>query len=313
MELLQEFFSRSSERLRGIAAIILAVFLLSFSDALVKLVGDRFGLAQIILIRSLMAGTLIGVGLLVTAGPPALHPKRPGWVWLRSLSLTAMWLTYYAALPSMPLALAAACYYTSPIWMALMARFLLGTKIGSRRWMAIGLSMVGVILAVNPRPGSLFPVILLPLAAAMFYALAGTITWSRCQDETAGAMAFNLNVCLCVVAGLALLGLAIFQPAGGEEFVLAIWPALRPWDWALAGLLGGLLAIVTTTVALAYRLAPPPIVGVFDTAYLGFAALWGAVFFADVPTPQEAVGIGLIASGAVLMSWRSTRQDEVGA
>lgn len=48
----------------------------------------------------------------------------------------------------------------------------------------------------------------------MLYALAGTIIWSRCQDEAVGAMAFNLNVCLRVVVGLAHLGI---PPAEAEE------------------------------------------------------------------------------------------------
>lgn len=304
------YLPRLPAHLRGIAAITLAVFLLSLSDALVKLAGDRFGLGQIVLLRSLIAGGFVGAGLLIVSGPAALHLKWAGWVWARSLSLTAMWLSYYAALPSMSFALAAACYYTSPIWMALMARFLLGATIGGRRWTAIGLSMGGVVLAVNPSAGNLTPIILLPVAAAVFYALAGTITWSRCQNETAGSMALNLNVCLCAVAGLGLLVLSIVRPAGDDGFVLATWPSLRPEDWALAVLLGGLLAVIATAVALAYRLAPTPIVGIFDTSYLGFATLWGGIFFADAPSPREAFGIGLIASGAILMSRRSASRDE---
>lgn len=294
--------ARSDGRILGIAAITVAVFLLSFSDATVKLAGERFGLAQLVLLRSLVAVGLIGGSLLVMIGASALRPKRPGWVWARSLSLTAMWLTYYAALPSMSFALAAACYYTSPVWMALMARFLLGASIGGRSWLAIVLCMIGVILAVDPRAGDLTLVTLLPIAAAIFYALAGTITWSRCQGETAGAMALNLNICLCVVSAIGLVALAVIRRNGSEGFVFATWPGLRPTDWGLVVLLGCLLAIVATTVALAYRLAPTPIVGVFDTAYLGFAALWSAVLFADIPTTQEGLGIGLIAAGAVLTS-----------
>ncbi len=53
-------------------------------------------------------------------------------------------------------------------------------------------------------------------------------------------------------------------------------------------------------MALAYQLAPPPVVGVFDTAYLGFAALWGSVIFADAPTPQESLDLALIALGTVM-------------
>ncbi|MCM2505427.1 DMT family transporter [Aureimonas altamirensis] len=298
-----------SPRLRGIAAIVLAVFLLSLSDALVKLAGDRFGLAQLILLRSLVAGGLIGAGFWIVSGLRALRAKRLGWVSARSLCLTAMWATYYAALPSMSFALAAACYYTAPIWMALMARFWLGVAIGTNGWAAIGLSSLGVLLAVNPAVEQSTFAVLLPLAAAMFYALAGTITWRWCRNETAGAMAFNLNLCLVAVAGLGILALSLFRPGDGEGFVLALWPELSAPDFSLAVILGVLLAFITTTVALAYRLAPTPLVGIFDNSYLGFAALWSALLLADTLNPGEAAGIVLIAAGALLMSRRNTTKE----
>ncbi|AJY46991.1 DMT family transporter [Martelella endophytica] len=293
-------------RLQGTASIVLAVFLLSLSDALVKDAGARFGLAQIILLRSLVATVMIAATLVVIGGPAALRLRCSLWVWARSLSLAAMWLCYYAALPSTPFALAAVCYYTSPIWMALMTR-ILGTHTGKKGWTAVTLSMAGAFLAVGPRMGALPVTLFLPLAAAAFYALAGVITWNRCQKETAGALALNLNLCLGLLASGGILALAIMHPSENQGFVFAIWPDLRGADWGLAIILGCLLAVITTLVARAYRLAPTPLIGVFDTAYLGFAAFWSVVFFDAVPTTPEGIGIALIALGAIMMSFQRGR------
>ncbi|MER0238388.1 DMT family transporter [Fulvimarina sp. MAC8] len=309
--IIDKFTSRGGDTARGIAAISAAVFLLSFSDALVKFAGDGFGLAQLVFLRSLVALVLLAAGLVVFRGQAALRLRCSRWVWLRSLSLAAMWLCYYAALPSISFALAAACYYTSPVWMALMSRFFLETSMSVRDWTAIGLSVAGVVLAVDPRPDNFSPTLLLPLAAAGFYALAGIITRSRCQRDTAGTMALNLNLCLCAVAGTGLAALTLFGPLDDRSFVLRIWPTLTLNDWALIVLLGGLLTIITTLVALAYRLAPTPTIGVFDTSYLGFAALWGLVFFADVPSVQEGLGLGLIAAAAIATS-RKPRSNRGG-
>ncbi len=296
---------------RGIVAILAAVSLLSFSDALVKMSGDSFGLAQLVLLRSIVAAFLLALWLLPTQGRSGLRLTRPCWVWARSLCLAAMWLSYYAALPAMSFALAAACYYTAPAWMALLGRVFLRMTIGRRGWAAVALSLAGVLLAVSPSADRVTPVLLLPLAAAAFYALAGLITWSRCQAESPGAMALTLNLCLVCVAAAALLLLSLFQPGGAESFVLAIWPQLTLADWSLAFVLGCLLAVIATAVAKAYRVAPTPVVGVFDTAYLGFAAVWGLVFFGDAPTAREGLGIALIASSAILMSGnRPKRKDE---
>ncbi|ETX29187.1 permease [Roseivivax isoporae LMG 25204] len=287
--------------------MLAAVFLLSFSDAVVKLGDDRFGLAQLVLLRSVVATLLLAIWLLRDRGAQGLCPSLSGWVWARSLCLSAMWLSYYAALPAMSFALAAACYYTAPAWMALLGRVLLGMTIGGLGWSAIALSLAGVFLAVSPSPESVTPLMLLPLAAAGFYALAGLITWSRCQDESPGAMAVTLNLCLCGVAAAGLAVLAIVRPGGDGGFALSLWPPLGIAGWSLAILLGVLMAIIAPAVALAYRLAPTPVVGVFDTAYLGFAAVWGALFFGEVPSTREGLGITMIAAGAILMSRNRNR------
>ncbi len=296
--------------MHGIIAILTAVSLLSFSDALVKMSGDRFGLAQLVLLRSTVAALLLAVWLLPIHGRSSLRLTRRGWVWARSLCLAAMWLSYYAALPAMSFALAAACYYTAPAWMALLGRVLLGMTIGGRGWTAVALSLVGVLLAVSPSADTFTPMLLLPLAAAAFYALAGLITWSRCRAESPGAMALTLNLCLVCVAAAALLPLSLFRPGGTENFVLAFWPRLTLADWSLAFVLGCLMAVIATAVATAYRVAPTPIVGVFDTAYLGFAAVWGVIFFGDIPTTREALGIALIACSAILMSGRRQERKD---
>ncbi|MFC6487526.1 DMT family transporter [Nitratireductor sp. GCM10026969] len=295
----------------GIVSIIGAVFLLSFSDALVKNAGDHLGLGQIVFLRSAFAALVIAGSALAFSGLGRLHSIPPFWVWARSLCLTVMWLCYYAALPSMSFALVAACYYTSPMWMALLSRLLLGEPVGGLRWLAIFLALTGVVLAVNPGIGTISPVIALPLASAFLYALAAVITWSRCQDEAPLTMALNLNVTLAVTGAVSIAALAAFGPGDDKSFVLSVWPTLMLEDWLLVGILGVLLAIIATAVAQAYRLAPSPIVGVFDNAYLLFAAMWGVLFFDEVPAMREAAGMALIASGAIMMTSRdhSTSDD----
>jgi drug/metabolite transporter (DMT)-like permease len=295
---------------RGIAAILIAVFLLSFSDALIKLSGDSFGLAQLVLLRSVVAALLLATWLLAANGRYALGLSSPGWVWARSLSLAAMWLCYYAALSNMSFALAAACYYTAPVWMILMARFMLGVAISLRGWGAIALCLAGVLLMVGPTRENFTAMLLLPLAAAGFYALAGIITWSRCQQENAGAMAFTLSLCISTVAAAGLVVLMILVPANETRFVFSVWPHLGAAEWSLALLLGALLAIISTAVAAAYRLAPTPLIGVYDTAYLGFAAIWSAHFFGDILTLREALGLLMIAVSAITMNYRPADEPE---
>ncbi|WP_244435502.1 DMT family transporter [Martelella sp. AD-3] len=282
----------------GIALITASVFLLSLSDALVKLSGVRFGLAQLIFLRSAFAAMLLALGLKLFARGTRLIPEHLGWVTARSLCLVSMWFCYYASLPHLPLSLAAACYYTSPLWMALLARFHLGEPVGLVRWCAILLAFSGVVVSVNPSAGAVSPFLLLPLLAAFFYALAAIITWDKCRGEAPFAMALNLNVALAV-SGAAGMACVLLFPAG-DGFALTAWRPLGVSDWALIGLLALFLVAITTGVAGAYRTAPAPVVGLFDNAYLVFAALWSILIFAERPSGLEIAGLAMIGLGAAI-------------
>jgi len=304
MEWIASHLKRLEARTLGIVSIVFAVFLLSLSDVLVKSTDGRFGLGQIVFLRSLVAGILIAGTIIAVSYGARLRPKRPAWVWFRSLCLTAMWFCYYAALPSMSFTLAAACYYSSPAWMALMSRFVLGDTIGTQQWSAVLLTLSGVLVAVDPDGGDLSPVTLLPLLAAFFYALAAVVTRSRCREEAPMIMALSLNVTLVMTSGTFIVGLALFSPPGAQDFTYAVWLPLRVEDWVLVTLLGLFLAVIATAVAQAYRLAPSPTVGVFDNTYLLFAALWSVVLIGEVPTSRQSGGMVLIAAGAVLATCR---------
>lgn len=289
--------TNASGQFTGIALITFAVLLLSLSDALVKLTGTHYSLGQLILMRSLGAGFLLC--LWAWARGRGLRAARPLWVTLRSLCLVAMWFFYYAALPEIPLALAAACYYTAPLWMALLSRVVLGEPLGLRRAAAVVVGAAGVFLAVNPTAASPSPYVVLPLLAALCYAMSAVITWSRCRAEQPVAMAFNLNVALVVAGGGLVAALSVTGAGIDGSFIFGVWPALGAVDWLVLGLLAAFLMIITVSVAGAYRMAPAPVIGLFDNAYLVFAAVWGVAFFGQIPSPVEMAGMALILAAAV--------------
>ncbi|QPC43446.1 DMT family transporter [Kaustia mangrovi] len=293
--------SARSRLVQGILAIVGAVFLLSLSDSIVKLTSDRLPVAQLLLVRSVLAAiAILAIARLWRTRIP-LRLERPGAVGLRSLCLTIMWVCYYAALPTMPFALAAAALYTAPMWMAILFRGLLGEPVGWRRWGAIAIGLAGVGLVLRPDAAGLAPVSLLPFAAAFCYALAAVVTWSRCGGESPLAMALNLNLGLAGAGALGVLwpavsGLGLGGPGAGS----AAWMPLDAGSWALLGLLAVFMVAIATAVARAYQLAPAPVVGMFDNAYLVFAALWSALLIGDLPDFRGLAGMVLIGLAAML-------------
>lgn len=300
---------------KGILSILCAVFLLSLSDALVKLVSDRVGLFQILFLRSSFAmGALVAFAVL-SGRLAELSIRAKRWVGLRSLCLCAMWVAYYAALPALDLPIAAAAYYTAPIWMALGGWLCLSQRLNGATWIALGVGFCGACLALKPMPGMVSPSIVLPILAAIAYAAAGLITHQRCAAERPLAMAFHLNASLAIVGGLGLALTSVFSSKISAEpvhqFLRTPWQSLDAMLLATMAGLGLLIAAITILVARAYQSPRPALIGVFDNAYLGFAGLWSFVLFGVVPDGPGLVGIVLIAcagAGAAL-SMRRQKPD----
>ncbi len=288
--------------LAGIISITGAVLLLSLSDALVKLNSGGIALGQLLLVRSLVAAILLGLAFAYKGCPSQPLLAANAWVWTRSVCLALMWGCYYAALPLMPLSLAAACYYTAPLWMAILTSVFLGRPVGAKGTVSIVLGMAGVVMLLRPGIDDMSAAVVLPLLAGFFYALAAVVTSARCRKEAPLAMAFNLNLVLALAGGAYVLGLHLFSVPAGAGFLLSAWPALSAAAWGLLILLGLLLALITVAVAFAYQLAPAPLIGLFDNGYIVFAVVWGVVFFADMPDRADLAGILLIGCAALLAS-----------
>lgn len=136
----------------GVITIIGTVFALSLGDALIKSLGGSggMGLWQLFAVRSLLALPVLLGGALVFLNRTRLAPKSVGWIALRSALLTAMWIAYYLALPLLSLAVAAAAYYTLPLFIVAFAALFGGEKVGRSQWAGVSLGFVGIILVLRP-------------------------------------------------------------------------------------------------------------------------------------------------------------------
>lgn len=292
----------ADRNLLGAGLITGAVLAMSLADALVKMLSAEMTLWQIFAARGVVAVPTLWLAMRSVGAPTRL--SAPGWAYLRAALLLAMWVAYYAALPSLTLAAAATALYAAPLMIALFASLLLGEPAGARRWLAMAIGFVGVAAILRPGDEAFRAAALLPLLGAACYALAMVLTRARCRDEPPLALALALNIALLgggalAIAILAALGLPE-ATAAINPFVLGPWLEMTARAWQIAALLGVLIAGYSAATARAYQIAAPAVVAAFDYAYLVFAALWGAVLFGERPDALSLAGMALIAGGGLL-------------
>ena len=289
----------------GVLLIVASCALLSFGDALVKYFSADFSLWQIYVARSLIAVPIL-ISLLLRGRPLAdIRPRSPRWVLLRSALLVLMWIAYYAALPAMSLSVAAAALYTTPLFIALFSARLIGEPVGLRRWMGVATAFAGILIILRPDTDSFSILALLPIVAAICYALAAIVTRSKCANERPLVLSLGLNLCLLGAGAVAIGSLALLDLNAPEisayPFLLNQWTAMGPGEWGLITFLALVIVLVSTGVAKAYQSGPATIIGTFDNTYLVFAMLWSFGLFAEMPEPATLIGMALVAIAGMLV------------
>jgi len=284
----------------AVAVIVITVLALSLGDALIKLSSSRFVIWQIFVLRSALAIPCLLLIMFSLSKRSTLAPTAIGWIVLRSLLLVTMWISYYLSLPHLPLSVAAAAYYTLPIFITLFSAALVGERIGRAGWLAVAMGFTGVVLVLRPDTSALSLHAALPLFAAMLYALAMILTRTKCREEHPLSLALSLNVTFLVVGVVATLFITTVPTESRQGFLLSPWAAMGTKEWLAIVLLATVIVIASVGTAIAYQNAPSSVIGVFDFAYVGFAVLWGMVFFAEIPNLVAIVGMVLIVLAGVV-------------
>lgn len=293
----------------GVIVIVVTASVMAFGDALVKHVASDFSLWQIYVMRSLVAIPLTIALLLFSVRPAEIMPKSSGWAFLRSTLLVMMWITFYAALPVLSLSVVAASYYTGPLFITLLSALLIDEPVGLRRWIAISIGFIGVLVIIRPGTEAFSHLTLLPIASAVFYALAAIITRTRCIDEKPLVLSLALTVSFLMVGAIGTAAIVWWGPAAPETsaypFLLGHWTTMGVREWGIIALLAVLIVAISSGVAKAYQSGPPAIIATFDYTYLVFAAFWSFVFFSEVPGAATIIGTLLIAAAGLLVMSRA--------
>lgn len=285
----------------GVGTIVATVFALSLGDALIKSLGGggTLGLWQLFALRSSLALPVLLVGALCLFPLSRLRPRSVLWITVRAGLLAAMWVAYYAALPHLPLAVAAAAYYTLPLFIVAFAALFGGERVGRMQWAGVALGFAGILLVLRPGTQAFQSAALLPLLAAVLYAAAMILTRTKCRQEHPATLALGLNA-VFVALGLAGLVAGALAPGASDGFLSADWAPMGGEEWRAIALLAALIIVASVGTALAYQSAPASTVGTFDFAYVGFALVWGALFFAERPDAPALIGIALVIVAGVM-------------
>ncbi len=305
----------SPAKLGALCAAISVVFF-SINDVAIKFLSGGYALHQVVLIRSVIGLLIIVIFIApLTTGRALARTKRLKMHMLRGLCVVFANMTFFLGLAAMPLADAVAIFFVSPLIITLFSVLFLGEVVGPRRWAAIAVGLVGVLVMMRPGTEAFQLASLLPLAAAFCYAGIHIITRRIGGTESAATMAFYIQI-MFIVVGI-LFGLIVGDGRFGNQSDASLAFLFRAWTWPLPAdypifiLIGIGIAVAGYLISQAYRVAEASFIAPFEYLALPMSVGWGMVFFAEFPDGWDYFGMALILGAGLFTVWREARTKPV--
>ena len=283
---------------RAALFILAGMATLGLTDNFVVMVSDTSSLWQFHFLRGLMV--LAVMTCIAIAGYATVRPKRLGAVAARSAIQATSMLIYFGCLAILPISVALAGLFTSPLFVALIAAVFQGKRIGAVHLCAILFGFAGALMVIRPDPASFEWVAFLPIVAGLLYAIGAVATRAWCEGEPTLALSTGFFVMLVAMGGVGCL----FLPGTGSGAAGFAERGWMPLDsnlifWLAVQAAGALIGI--TCLFRGYQIGEASHVAVFEYSMLVFASVWAWYLWGETVPPLAIVGMGLIiVSGATI-------------
>jgi len=302
----------------GIACVIGAVLTFTTQDMAIKWLSGGYPLHQIILVRALIALLFtLCIFVPLEGGIGILKTRRLKLHLLRGLAVVIANMTFFTGLASLPLSEATAVFYVAPLLITAFSVPFLGERVGWRRWLAVVVGLLGVLLVVRPGSATFSLVAMFPLAAAVAYALLQIMTRKLGMAERAATMAFYIQVTFILVS--ASVGVLLGDGRLSGQVPASFEFLVRPWIWpeqndlVIMVTVGVLSGVGGYLISQAYRMAEAGVLAPFEYVALPLALFWGFAIFGEVPDVVAWLGIALIAFAGVYTFLREMTQRRANA
>jgi drug/metabolite transporter (DMT)-like permease len=277
---------------------VLAALLFAIMSVLVRWVGLRYPVGQVVFYRSAFA--VLPVVIIYAWRRElmaAVRIGRPLQHFWRGMSAVCAMFCNFSSLARLPVVDATAISFVSPLMTVALSAIFLKERVRIYRWSAVIVGFIGVLVMLSPHldvsrsttntvavAGALFG-----LVGAFFAACSSVQTRALAKSETTSSIVLYFSL-ICAIAGLCTLPFGWLTPT---------WPEFAAL--VSIGICGGLAHIFLTE---SYRLAEASLVAPFDYTSMLWALVLGYVVFSELPDAMVFVGAAIIAAAGLFVIWR---------
>jgi len=292
----QTIANAASTARTGVLLMLLGMLMFSLNDVMGKWLVSTYSVGQVVFIRS-VAALIVLAPFIWFNGPRKLFAvSRPRLQFARVALSTIEVFAFYFAVVYLPLADVMTYWLAAPIYVAAVSPLVLKEPVGWRRWSAIIVGFIGVVIALEPSSQALTPQAIISILGSMAFAFMLLLGRSlRGTPDT------TLVFWQIVGAGLAGLVSVMFE-----------WTPVSTRDIVLLALLGVVAMLAHVLVNRALKLADAATVAPLQYTLLFWAIVFGWLVFGDVPRASMMVGSGFIIASGLFIFFREQQLKRQG-
>ncbi|ETA52395.1 DMT family transporter [Ponticoccus alexandrii] len=278
----------------GIWLMVATTLIFAAQDALSRHLAGEYNAMMVVMIRYwFFAAFVLTLASRQAGGLRAAAKSGMPWVQaLRGTLLVVEINVMVVAMVLLGLVESHAVFACYPLLVAALSGPVLGEHVGWRRWTAIGVGFVGVVIILQPSGGVFSPLAAIPLLAATMFALYGLLTRYVARTDSA-ATSFFYTGTVGVVAATAI-GLWFWEPMVAPD-----------WGWM------GLLCLTGVaghyTLIRCYEVAEASAVQPFAYLQLVFASTIGLVVFDETLRTNVVLGGAIVVAAGLFTLFRARK------
>lgn len=275
----------------GIWLMVATTMVFALQDGISRHLAGEYNVLMIVMIRYwFFAAFVVAVAGRKAGGIRAAAATRQPWLQsFRGVLLALEICVMVSAFVTLGLIESHAIFASYPLLIAALSGPVLGEGVGWRRWAAIGVGFIGVLIILQPGVAVFAIEALIPLTAALMFALYGLLTrYAARLDSTATSFFWTGTVGAVVMTAIGLW----------------FWEPLSAGDWGWMGLLcltgaGGHWLLIRT-----YEVAEASAVQPFAYLQLVFVSVIGLTVFEEALRLNVAAGTALVVAAGLFTLWR---------
>ncbi|WP_298295175.1 DMT family transporter [uncultured Litoreibacter sp.] len=279
---------------RGALYALIAFAIFSTHDVIIKILGGAYSPVQIVFFSVLFSFPLATLYLMRDTTSGTLIPKHPYWMAARTVAAVVTGFCAFYAFSVLPLAQVYAIIFASPLLITVLAIPVLGEVVRIRRWVAVLVGLVGVIIVLRPGQTELELGHLAALAAAVGGAFASVIVRKIGREErTVVIMLYPMMANFIVMAAMLPY---VYEPL----------PLL---DLARLGVIALFAWTAGRFLIAAYNSGEAVIVAPMQYSQIIWATAYGFFFFDELPDMGTLLGSSVIIASGLYIVLRESRSD----